>query len=122
MVEVTIDGSSAVFEVEGLDKLWAFKGRMEIPLRHIRGVRADPTAARAWWKGLKMLGTSLPGVIAAGTFYQDGKRIFWDVHDPESAVVVELVDERYSELIVQVADPDATVAQLDEARGRCGRA
>ena len=25
----------------------------------------------------------LPGVITAGTFYQEGERVFWDVHDPE---------------------------------------
>ena len=116
MVEVTICGSAAVFEVEGLDKLWAFKSRMEIPLRHILGVRADPTAARTWWKGLRMPGTSVSGVITAGTFYQDGKRIFWDVHDPERTIVIELADERYNELIVQVTDPAATVAQLDDAR------
>jgi len=29
----------------------------------------------------------VPGVITAGTFYQDGKRVFWDVHHPEKAIV-----------------------------------
>jgi hypothetical protein len=56
-----------------------------------------------------MPGTNLPGVITAGTFYHDGKRVFWDVHNPENTVVIELKDERYAELIVEVADPNKTV-------------
>jgi hypothetical protein len=43
-----------------------------------------------------------PGVLTAGTFYQDGKRVFWDVHNPENTVMIELKDERYNEVIVEV--------------------
>jgi hypothetical protein len=57
-----------------------------------------------------MPGTNVPGVITAGTFFQDGKRVFWDVHNPENTVVIELKDERYNELIVEVSDPGAAVA------------
>ena len=42
MVDVSVDGEKAVFEVEGLDKLWCLRSRLEIPLAHIKGVRADP--------------------------------------------------------------------------------
>lgn len=112
MVEVTIRDGVAVFEVEGADKLWALKSRLEIPLAHIREVRLDPEAARGWWHGLKLPGTNLPGVITAGTFYQHGKRVFWDVHNPERVLVVALKDERYDELIVEVADPAAALGLL----------
>ena len=117
MVEVSIRGDTAVFEVQGWDRLWALKSRLEIPLVNVRGVRADPDVARGWWKGIKAPGTHLPGVIVAGTFHQDGKRIFWDVRDPERTIVVELADERYDELIVEVADPASEVARLLAARG-----
>ena len=110
MVEVTIEGGVAVFEVQGLDKLWSFKSRLTIPLPHIRSVRADPSAARGWYHGIRAPGTNVPGVLTAGTFHRDGKRVFWDVHNPENAVVLELVDERYSELILEVSDPAGTVA------------
>lgn len=65
-----------------------------------------------------MPGTNIPGVLTAGTFYQDGKRIFWDVHHPEKTVVLELRDERYNELIVEVADPNATVEMVRAALAR----
>ncbi|MGD0993156.1 MAG: hypothetical protein ABR998_11845 [Gemmatimonadales bacterium] len=115
MVRMTISGGVASFEIEGLDKLWSLKSRLEIPLAHIRGVRMDPEIARGWWHGIKAPGTNVPGVLTAGTFYQHGKRVFWDVHDPERTVIIELADERYDELIIEVADPINTVGVLRES-------
>lgn len=112
MVEITVADGKARFRVQGWDQLWSFKSELEIPLAHVRDVRADATEARRWWHGIRAPGTSIPGVITAGTFYQHGKRVFWDVHDPDKTIVVELSDERYDELIVEVADPDETVEQL----------
>ena len=59
----------------------------------------------------------MPGVITAGTFYQEGERVFWDVHDPEKTVVIRLKDERYARLVIEVEDPLATVAAIQEALG-----
>jgi len=42
MIDVTIEGDRAVFNVEGLDKLWALRSRLEIPLAHILGAQHDP--------------------------------------------------------------------------------
>ena len=97
------------------DKLWSFKSSLEIPLVHIAGVRADSDAARGWWHGIRMPGTNVPGVITAGTFYQDGKRVFWDVHSPEKTIVIDLHDERYNELVVEVDDPDEAVRLIQSA-------
>ncbi len=110
MVELSITEGNLVLHVKGADKLWAFKSSLEIPLAHVVEIRAEPAIARGWWHGLRMPGTSVPGVITAGTFYQDGKRVFWDVHNPENTVVIELKDERYNQLIVEVSDPAAAVA------------
>jgi hypothetical protein len=116
MVDISIQGDTLSLEVEGLDKLWAFKSRLEIPLARIKRVYRDPQIASTWqWKGIRAPGTSLPGVIAAGTFYQDGKRVFWDVHNPENTIVIELDDDRYDMLIVEVADPDEAVRLITSA-------
>ena len=61
---------------------------------------------------LRMPGTNIAGIITAGTFYQDGKRIFWDVHNPDHTIMIELKDERYNELIVEVSDPSAAVEMV----------
>jgi hypothetical protein len=65
-----------------------------------------------------MPGTNIPGVLTAGTFYQDGRRVFWDVHNPDNTVVIELRDERYNELIVEVADPQTAVEMVKGALPR----
>jgi hypothetical protein len=118
MVELSFSGGNLVLHVRGADKLWAFKSSLEIPLVHVAEIRADPAIAHAWWHGIRMPGTSIPGVLTAGTFYQDGRRVFWDVHNPDKTVVIELKDERYNELIVEVADPKAAVELVKAALPR----
>ena len=44
-----------------------------------------------------------------------GRREFWDVHDPERAVTIDLVDEPYQRLVVEVADPAAVIAAVNAA-------
>ena len=117
MVDLDVADGKLVVRVEGLDKLWALKSSLEIPLEHVTGVRADPEAARGWFHGLKLAGSNLPGVITAGTFYQSGGMVFWDVHDPEKTVVISMRDERYKALVVEVADPEAAVRLVSQAKG-----
>jgi len=115
LVGLSIAEGKLTVHVWGADKLWAFKSSLELPLAHIAGVHADPEAARGWYHGMRMPGTNVPGVITAGTFYQDGKRVFWDVHHPEKTIVINLHDERYNELVVEVDDPDAAVKLIQNA-------
>lgn len=115
MVDITIKNNLLILEVEGLDKLWTLKSRLEIPLAHVTGVRADTENIREWWRGVKMYGARIPGVIKAGTFYQNGHRVFWDIQHPENGIVIELTDDRYKELIIEVANPDKAIAQIQAA-------
>ncbi|KIF74762.1 hypothetical protein QR77_13825 [Streptomyces sp. 150FB] len=114
MALIRIDGEDLVVVIEGLDKLWSFKGSLTIPLANVRGATADPGIA-ADPKGIRAPGSHVPRVITAGTFHQDGEKVFWDVRDPSKAVVVELADETYSRLVLQVDDPRATVALVENA-------
>ncbi|RKT54303.1 hypothetical protein [Saccharothrix australiensis] len=117
MAQVHIDGDNLVVVIEGLNKLWALKSSLTIPLAHVRGATADPGIAKEP-KGIRAPGAHLPGVITAGTFHIDGDRVFWDVRDPAKAVVIELADERYARLVLQVDDPRATVALVEGAAHR----
>jgi len=112
MVHVSIHNDRVRFEVEGWDKLWALKSQLEIPVAHIRAVRADPEPARGWWHGLRLPGTQIPGILTAGTFYQSDGFVFYDVHDPESTVVIDLDHEHYHRLVIEVANPAEVVKRL----------
>ncbi len=113
MVEVSIHGNRIRFEVQGWDRLWSFRNQLEIPVAHVSNVRVDPAPARGWWHGLRLPGTQIPGVLSAGTFYQHDGAVFYDVHDPERTIVLEVEHEHYRRLVVEVADPAATVAAIN---------
>ncbi len=115
MVEITLQGDRIRFEVQGWDRLWALKSQLEIPLAHIRSVRMDAEPARGWWHGLRMPGTQIPGLLTAGTFYQLDGAVFYDVHDPERTIVLELEHEHYRRLVIEVSDPVATVRTIENA-------
>jgi hypothetical protein len=117
MATISVQGQDLVVEMNGLDKLWSLKSKLTIPLAHVRGATVDP-GILGEPKGIRAPGTHLPGVITAGTFHQDGEKVFWAVRDGQKAVVVELADEHYTRLVVEVDDPRAVVAMVEQATSR----
>jgi len=47
--------------------------------------------------------------------FLDGEHAFWDVHDPDRTVVVELDHERFAKLVLEVEDPQGTAAAINAA-------
>lgn len=90
-----------------------------MPLAHIRGVALRPEDARHLWHGIK-LGTNLPGVVTAGTFLTGDGKVFYDVHDPDRTIAIDLADETYRRLIVEVDEdevPEAVAQRILAALG-----
>ena len=120
MVKISISGDLLHLDVEGIDQLWALRSHLEFPLSHVHSVRVDPEAARGWWHGLKLWGSNVPGILTAGKFYQDGI-VFYDVHDPEKTIVLELDHEYYNRLIVEVENPERAREMLERALSGRGK-
>jgi len=118
MVDATVEDDKAVFTVEASHKIWALKSRLEVPLEHITGAHMDPNPAMGWFDGLKVAGSDIPHVFRAGTFFLHDELVFYDVRDPHKTIVVDLAHEHFSKLIVEVANPDATVEMLRGALAR----
>ena len=115
MARVEFAPGSLIIHVEGMDRIWALKSHLEIPLQHVVKAESDPEIARGWWHGIRWPGTNLPGVVTAGTFYKDGQRMFWDVHNPDRTVVISLADEDYNQLVIEVENPTHTVEAINSA-------
>ena len=111
MVKIERQGDNVVFTVLGLHKLWAFKSNLTIPFDHITNVHADLSSLNGW-KGFRMPGTYIPFVISAGTFRHSGSKDFWDVTDAKKALIVELKDEEYDKLFIEVEDTEAAIELL----------
>jgi hypothetical protein len=114
MAAVSIHGSDLTIDIQGMDKLWTFKSRLTIPISHVRGASADPTVL-SQSKGWRGPGTHVPGLVVAGTFHPEGQKVFWDVHDENKAIVIELEDDTYQRLVIEVDDPGAAVALIQGA-------
>jgi hypothetical protein len=117
MARVTVSDDLLTVSLEGLDRLWALKGSITVPLRHVRGATADPGAAREP-KGVRAPGLHVPGVAAVGTFHREGEKVLWAVHGGAGAVVIELVDEDYARLVIEVDDPRAVADEVNAAAQR----
>jgi hypothetical protein len=111
VVEVSLHGDDVVFRMLRSHKLWALRSEIRVPRAHILDVRREEPES-PFLKGWVNIGTFMPGVILAGSFHVRGKWHFYDVVDLSKTVVVDLQNERFERLSVQVADPDAVVRLL----------
>jgi hypothetical protein len=111
MVAINKSDNNFIFEVKGLHKLWAFKSQITVPQSNIVSVQ-QVEGPLSIFKGLKMPGTHLPFVIAAGTYFKGGKKMFWDVVNSKNCIVVELKDSNYNQLVIEVANPDEAIKML----------
>jgi hypothetical protein len=112
MVIPKIENGNLILNVKGIGKFLALKSELVIPLTNIKGVTADP-GAFDMPKGLRAPGTAVPGLIYAGTFYHDGDKVFWDVRNRANALVIELANEEFNRLIVEVADVNTTIRLIE---------
>jgi hypothetical protein len=116
---VEIQDGSLLARIQGLDQVLALKSELSIPLSHVKGATVGTPDVRRRWRSLLRLhvpGTDMPYVVMAGSFvFLDGEHAFWDVHDPDRTVVVELDHARFAKLVLEVEVPHATAAAINAA-------
>jgi hypothetical protein len=115
MVTFEISDGILHLHVMGMDRLWSFKSQLSIPIAHIVDAAPATDEAKHWYHGIRAPGTNIPGVITAGTFYDDEGCVYWDVQNPANAIAIALHDERYSKIVIEVNDPAATIEQVRSA-------
>ena len=40
--------------------------------------------------------------------------VFWDVHDPDKAIAIDLRDEHYGHLVIEVDDPEREIGRIQQ--------
>ena len=117
MVTVTIINETISFEIMGWHKLWSLKSKLIIPRENI--VKAYQDASEiTFWKGLRMPGTEIPGLLATGTFYKNG-RIFRDASNKKNTIVITLREYYYKKLIIEVQNPQLALQKLNNLKMKC---
>ena len=111
--EIKIEEEFLVFELHGSDAIESLKRHIRIPLDHILSVSTDKVP----WigPGIRIMGTSLPGIVKAGTFISKEGFMFYDVHNPNKCITLALTEEKYKKIIFQVPDKNKTAEMIKKA-------
>ena len=110
MVTVTVEGLEVRIDLIGAHQWWALKKTVRFERARVLGVRRADKRLRP--APIKCPGTYLPGIFAAGSFYWKNRKEFWDTRFKGKAIEIDLSDEKYSKIVVDVRDPDSTIALL----------
>lgn len=116
-IVLSVDGPDLRIRITGKDALYAVSRGVTVPLAAVRSVSAVPhrDVART---GLRLPGSSLPGVLRAGSSGTGSRRDLWLVRRAPELLVIELQPgQRYRRVVLQVPDPAAEAARLRAALG-----
>ena len=115
LASVDVVGPDLTITPRGLNKLWAVKARMTIPIAAITDARVIEDA-RELPRGWRLPGTWVPGLITAGSYVGKGEWSFFLIRGGAPVVAIEGRSGKYSRAIVETADPRGTIARIQEAR------
>jgi hypothetical protein len=111
-MNISIMDKKLSIEMEWFEQLWAvsLSKTFVIPLEHIERVSTEnPTST---WTEIRALGTSIPGVIKAGTYYTGNSKEFWYVTRDKDYLVLDLTDELYQKVVLTVDQNQAWVESI----------
>lgn len=110
MVTISKSKDKFIFKISPWHQLWSFKTKIIVTQRDIINVYQDASELKKW-KGFRV-GTELPGIITAATFSWKNKRNFWDVIKNKNTIIVELQNNIFNKLYIEVANPQEAIKLL----------
>ena len=113
MVKVKVGKQSVAFELEGAQKFLAMKGRVNIPFRKIQSISTE--TAKPWPWIAHRIGTHLPRVFMAGTFWTKEGKIFYYVRNRSKCITLTLREHDYSKVVFEVDYKERVARALREA-------
>ncbi len=113
-IKTKISGDSLRIEFTGLSVLWTLKRAIQFPLKNILGATFDPNSI-ALPKGFRSPGLHVPKILTAGSYSKDGERQFWFVSSGRNAVVLRLKNEKYSQVVIEVPNPQDLVSKINSS-------
>jgi hypothetical protein len=110
MVSVEVNRGEVTVRILGHHQLWAVRKLIRFKKEHVLSVTRVDTSLKPPWR--RCPGTYLPGFICAGTYHGERGKEFWDTAFKGNAVEINLRQEQFSRMVVDVKNPDEVIEQL----------
>ena len=116
-IGLDVAGDRLVVELRRWDAFYCCRRRIDLAVQDVEGVGVyDRQAIPA--EGLRLPGTSVPGVIRAGTYGTGSARDFWDVRRGRQLLVIQMKpDADYRRLVLEVPEPHEQMLRLRPVLG-----
>ncbi len=103
-MKLNLDADQLRIELTPMERFWAVHmGKtIAIPLSQIHQVTTDVPLTN--WQEIRSPGTSVPGLIKAGTYYHDRIRSFWYTQPKKPVLTLELAPDAYYRQVVLAID------------------
>ena len=116
-IEAVVELDHLSIDLVGLDRLFALKRQLEVPLGQISAVdvierKQVPPTPGTW---LRAPGTYLPGLVRHGSYGRAPHREFWAIYRHRLALVVTVDDWAYSRLVLGVKDAPVVAGEIRTA-------
>lgn len=120
MPQIELTEHELIVRMGKWEQMMALSADVRVPLTQVRSViQDDGFGGPGGFKlGLRLPGTHVPFVVAAGTFLKSGDRQFVFTRRKLHTVVIELTGNEWTRLVVGVPDAHGTVARINAAVAR----
>lgn len=116
MPKLELTDKELVVHLSTWEAVAALHPTLRVPLANVRGATDDAGFGMSSL-GLRLPGTSIPGLFHAGTFIKAGDRQFAFMTRKTQPVVIELQNEQFARIILGVPDPRGTATRINSAIG-----
>ncbi len=113
MVTLEIQDHHYVFHIKGMHKIWALRSKVIVPKENVVKAYQDQEELHKFC-GFRV-GTYVPFVIIAGTYYLKGKKNFWDMTREKNTIIVALKNHYYNKLYIEVENPENCLSLLNQS-------
>ena len=116
--ELVVDGDRVVVRLSGWRRVLATKSVVGFPLASIARIEHDPLARAHVRSGLRNWKRHGQGLWRIGVYHGIDGWSFWSIGLGRNAVLVECSGQRFRYVVIEVADPVATVRVIRASAAR----
>ncbi len=117
MPRLELTDRELIVHLTAWESIWSLRRSFRVPLAHVRGATEDSGFGGSAL-GLRIPGTHVPGLIAAGTFIKESDRQFVYTMRRLQTIVIELAGNEWTRLVIGVPDARSEAARINGAVAR----